>query len=133
MATPTRAVVSPAGERDVLEYPPVCHRLECSPDVFPVPVIVRTEPSPVSGRDSMRTRYSVNVIEGVVDPEKSPMKGIYEHSPIPPITIWETSIPLVVDAPGDTKIAGELDLGNIPNSGVQVLGHPIGIDVREEV
>ena len=34
---------------------------------------------------------------------------------------------------GDSEVAGELDLGSIPNGSVQVLGGAIGVDVGEQV
>ena len=34
---------------------------------------------------------------------------------------------------GDGEVTSELDLGNVPNSGVEVLGGAIVVDVGEEV
>ena len=46
-------------------------------------------------------------------------------------TVGEDS--LVVDVSGGGEITRELDLGNALNSGVQVFGGPIGVDVGEQV
>lgn len=45
----------------------------------------------------------------------------------------EEVTPLVMDARGDSETTREFDPGNAYNSGVQVLGGPIAIDVSEEI
>ena len=59
--------------------------------------------------------------------------GVFKSPlPIASSTMVELD-PFVVDMTGVTQTAGKLDLGNIPNGGVQVVGHPISIDISEAV
>ena len=43
------------------------------------------------------------------------------------------SYPFVVDAPGDSRVTRELDIGNPVNSGMQVLWDAISVDVGKQV
>ena len=122
-----------AGKCDPAEQIRFGYPGECDPDVNPVPVVKCAKPPPVSWRDGVLTPYLVMVINGFRGPSWDLINGKLKVFHLPRFTAWEFRTPLVVDTPGDTEIAGELDLCNIPNSGVQGLVNPIGIDVREEV
>ena len=127
------AVFPEAGEPDPAEQSWIRYPKECNPDVSPVLGVKSAEPSPESSRDSVLTPHFVKVNIGVYGPFSDFINGSLKVVHLPLLAAWESRSPLGVDAHGDTKIAGELDLGNIPNSGVQVLGNPVAIDVREEV
>ena len=122
-----------AGKRDPAEQIRFRYPEECDPDVNPVQEMECAEPSAESSRDRVLTSYLVEVMHGLYSPFLDVINGLEKVVHLPLLTASESRIPLVVDASGDTEIAGELDLGNIRNSGVEVLGYPISIDVCEEV
>ena len=79
-----------------------------------------TEPEAVSVRDA-RLRLEVRI--GVVRVFLGPGRGGGNNPLVVVRAALVGSGPLVVDT-GDSKIAGELDLSNIPNSRVQFWGVP---------
>ena len=91
--------------------------------------IVGAEPSGVS---SLTARNTLNVGVGVAGVGLGAGNGGVDLRLLGGRAADEGS-PLVVDVAGDRSVAGKLGLGDIPNSGVEVLGVAVVIDVREEV
>lgn len=94
-------------------------------------VVVYAKPVPVSGR---ATRDPSKVEVGVVGHKLGFPNDAKEHRPLVTRATVEES-PLVVDVLGDSdsEITRELDLGNTFNSGVQVLGCAMSVDVNKVV
>ena len=101
-------------------------------DAIPIFPAVAAEPQLVPTRNIVLI-HSVNKSPGFCDQAFGFFNGVLKC--ILPIgsTIVDRNPSLVVDMPGDTEIAGKLDLGTIHNGGVQVVGHPISIDISEPV
>ena len=89
---------------------------------------VGTEPGLVSGCAARDTR---NVRVGIIGVYLGAINGVLEEDTVNPRAALEGG-PFVVDA-GNGEVTGELNLGNILNCGVEVLGGAIRIDVDEQV
>ena len=108
------------------------HRLQSILDVLPKCVVEVTEPERIMIWNSRKRIYSSEKPAGDFDLISGRPDGPSNLIHLRFLTLGIFN-PLVVDMPGDTEIAGELDLGNIPNSGVQVLGRSVSIDIGEVV
>ena len=101
--------------------------LEVRLDNDPVNGIVVAEPGPVSTRVAGHTP---NVRVGFAGVSLGTLNGVVEEHPLEPFAVREGS-PLIADA-GDRKVTRELNLCNVLNSGMNVLGGTISIDVSEQ-
>ena len=106
------------------------NQLEVAPDHVLASTVVGTKPGGVSGGATQDPR---NVQEGVPDIEL----GVSDSGVKQQLLVGRTAVkasPLVVDTRGSLREATrELHLSGIPNSGVEVLGGTISIDVGEKV
>ena len=106
----------------------VADRFEVVPDGILPANVEGAEPGLVSRRGA---RDTINVSVGLTGVSLGAINGILEEDLFDPRAAREGS-PLVVGA-GDCEIARELNLSNILNCGVEVLGGAIRIDVDEQV
>ena len=97
-------------------------------DIGPAKNTVGAEPGLVSVRVA---RHILNVRVGFAGVGLSTFDSVVEEHLFEPFAVREGS-PLIVDA-GDSEVARELDTRNILNSGAEVLGDAVGIDVSEQV
>ena len=132
-ATDALAGLCVAGVAKVRECSRFRHAVDSIRDPEPNVDVVGTEPVLVSLRNRVGIPQTINVTVGSHDPEGGHIHGLLKLLLVRSCTFVGINDPLVVDMPGDTEITGKPDLGNIPNSGVEVLGCPVSIDIGEVV
>lgn len=89
--------------------------------------VVFTKPGGVSGRAALQTRNVTVCIESI---HLCPIGRVGELRLLGRRAAVEVS-PLVVAA-GNGEVTGELNLSNTLNSGVEVLGGAVGVDIGKE-
>ena len=115
-------VISEARELVAADLPEVVF------DSGPASITIGAEPGLVSARVG---RHTLNVRVGCVGVGLGTFDSVVEEHLFEPFAVREGS-PLIVDA-GDSEVARELNICNILNSGAEVLGDAVGIDVSEQV
>lgn len=89
---------------------------------------VGAEPGLVSGRGS---RDTLNIRVGFAGVYLGTINGVFEEDLLEPSAVIEGS-PLIADA-GNSEVARERNLCDILDSGVEVLGSAVSIDISEQV
>ena len=96
-------------------------------DICPANSTVGSEPGLVSGRAA---RHTLDVSIGITGVGLGTINGVVKERPLEPFAARERS-PLIADT-RDSEVARELNICNILNIGVEVLGGTVSIDVSEQ-